>query len=387
MPIPDLPGTSIIESVAEIWGIPRQPAGCPKCKQVHLVEASQLGGICPACVRGKLEAQPALLRNEPPERMIAFTKSREDLYAILKSFTAEVWIRPDDFNPDSLLSRLTPVYWPEWLIDSQVVGYWSAEMGYDYQVKSSEEYYRSGQWQTRQVVETRIRWEARTGQIARQYDNIRVPGLEKQEHLSQMTGGFRADHIIPYQPERIGKSFIRVPDLPPQSAWPHAQANLEKAAGKDCTQAAGAQHLRNFNLRAHFESVNWTQLLLPVYVTYYTDDQGIPHPVYINGQTGVTGGLRLASQRKGWIWAGVSLASAIFFFLLGILSFASTPLFVPLGVLGGVLVFVGLVLGILAIVFAFWPWQWNRKQPPQSAPEPGSQARSIHPRAGQAPEL
>ena len=381
MPIPDLPGTSIIESVAEIWGIPRQPAGCPICKQIHLVEVSQLGGICPACVRGKLEAQPALLRNEPPERIIAFSKSREDLFAILKSFTAEVWIRPDDFNPDSLLSRIIPVYWPEWLVDSQVVGYWSAEMGYDYQVKSSEEYYRSGQWQTRQVVETRIRWEARAGQIARQYDNIRVPGLEEYQHLFQMTGSFRVDQARPYQPEHIGQACFRVPDLPPQSAWPLAQANLEQAAGKECVQAAGAQHLRNFNLRASHEFVHWTQLLLPVYLTYYTDDQGNTHPVYINGQTGVTGGLRLASQRKGWFWAGVSLASAIFLFLLGIVSFASMPLVAPLALLGGVLGLVGLALGIFSIVVALWPWQWNRKQPPRSASDPGSQDRLSHPRA------
>jgi hypothetical protein len=362
MPTPDLPNLSVVDSHAEIWGISRQPAGCSQCKQVLLVETSQLGGICPHCVRGKLEAQPALLRLESPEHLIPFSKTREELSSILKNYTSGVWIPPDDFNPEALLSHLIPVFWPEWLVDSDVVGYWSGEMGYDYQVKSSEELFRTNQWQTREVIETRVRWEARVGQIARRYENIRLPGMEKHQHLMQDIGGFHTDRIISYQPNKIGQASLLVPDLPPASAWPDAKANLDRAAGNDCAQAAGAQHVRNFNLRAGYESINWTQLLLPVYVTYYTDDQGQAHPVYINGQTGVTGGIRLASQRKGWIWAGVILTIAIVLFLLGLISFAAAPVVAPLGALGGLLVLLGLSMGVLGIVPAVWPWLWNRRQ-------------------------
>jgi hypothetical protein len=362
MPTPDLPHTTIVDSLADIWGIPRQPAGCSHCKQVHLVEASWLGGICPNCARGKLEPQPAMLRQEPPEHMIPFSQSADELYTILKNFTNGVWIRPDDFNPTSLMKRLMPVFWPEWLVDSDVVGYWSAEMGYDYQVKSSEEIYSSGQWQTREKIETRVRWEARAGQIARRYDNIRVPGLEEHHRLLQIIGSFHTNRAIPYQSEKIGQASMRVPDLPPESAWSLAQSNLERAAGKDCAQASGAQHVRNFNLRAGYESINWTQLLLPVYVTYYTDDQDQAHLVYINGQTGSAGGIRLASQRKGWLWAGVFLVLAIVLLGLGLISFATAPLFAPLGFLGGVLALLGLGMGVFSILPAVWPWRWNRGQ-------------------------
>jgi hypothetical protein len=362
MPNPDLPTTSVIDSLEEIWGLAKQAAGCSECKQVHLVEISQLGSRCPHCMRGRLEAQPALLRPEPPEQLIPFTKSKPELYAILKKYTNRVWIRPDNFNPDFLLQRLIPVFWPQWLVDSEVVGYWSAEMGYDYQVKSSEELFRAGEWQTREVIETRVRWEARVGQIARSYNNIQVPGIEEHQSLTQLIGSFQTDQPVPFQPDLIGKAVLRVPDLPPESAWPLAQANLEQAANKDCTQAAGAQHIRNFNLRAGHESVRWTQLLLPVYVTYFTDDQGRAYPVYINGQTGFTGGIRLASQRKGWIWAGISLVLAMVTFILSLFSFTATPILAPLGVLGGLFILLGLVLSIFAFVLALWPWHWNRRQ-------------------------
>ena len=102
--------------------------------------------------------------------------------------------------------------------------------------------------------------------------------------------------------------------------------------------------------------------MLPVYDSYYTDDEGQTHPVYINGQSGNVGGTRLASQRKGWIWAGVLFAIAVVLFLSGIVSFAAAPLFPPLGVLGTVLVILGLALGVSSVIPAAWPWRWNREQ-------------------------
>jgi hypothetical protein len=362
MPAPTFPATTLIESLKEIWGITRQPAGCSHCQRAHLIESSRIGQTCPSCATGKLEAQPAVLRPEPPELLIPFRVSREEITSNLKIFTNAVWIRPDDFQVDRLLSRLTPVFWPEWLVDSLIVGTWSAEMGFDYRVKSSEETYRSGSWQTRELIETRIRWEPRAGQIARRFDNIQVPGMEDHSILLKMAGGYQTGEPLPYDSSRIGQASLRVPDLSPESAWPHAQASFEKTAGASCKQAAAAQHVRNFNLLAEYEALNWTQLLLPVYITFYSDDQGQSYPVYINGQTGRVGGPRLASQRKGWIWAGVLLAIAVVLFLGGIISFAATPLLPPLAVVGTILVVLGLVLGVSALIPAAWPWRWNREQ-------------------------
>ena len=362
MPAPALPDTTVIENLEEIWGMERQPAGCSHCKRAHLVEATRLGQLCPSCMTGRLEAQPAMLRAEPPELLVPFQVSREDISNNLKSFTGAVWIRPDDFQVDRLLSRLAPVFWPEWLVDGDIVGTWSAEMGYDYQVKSSEETYSSGNWQTREIVETRIRWEPRAGQIARRFNNIQVSAMEDHQHLLRITGDFQSGKPLAYNPARVGQASLRVPDLSPESAWPLAQSSFEKAAAASCGQAAAAQHVRNFNLQTEYESLNWSQLLLPVYITYYTDDQGQAHPVYINGQSGSVGGTRLASQRKGWMWAGVLLGVGVVLFLSGLVAFAAAPLFPPLGLLGAVLVILGLALGLCSIIPAAWPWKWNREQ-------------------------
>jgi len=362
MTTPNLPTTQLIETVASLWNIPLQPAGCSQCKQIHLVPAARLGQVCPSCGRGTLTAQPILLRPEPPEMMLPFRIGGANLAAIYTNFVKGVWIACKDFTSESLLRRTTPVFWPMWLVDSDIAGDWQAEMGYDYQVESSKEYYASGAWRSRKEIETRIRWEPRLGQLARHYDNVASPALSSHTTLMARLGGYRFDQATAYKTELIGGASLHVPDLQPDNAWPYVQSNVNGAAAEECRQAAAAQHVRNFAAHASYDHLNWTQQLLPMYVSYYTDDAGEPHLVYINGQTGSISGARLASQRKGWQTAAICAALSLAMFLFGILLIAAggvIPLLALLGVLLGCL---SIGLGIFAIVPAVWPWQWNRRQ-------------------------
>jgi hypothetical protein len=360
---PAFPPTQVIESAATLWGAALQPAGCAQCRQAHLVEAVRLGQPCPNCARGQLAAQPASLRPEPPELLVPFSKSHQDVRPALAHFAREVWLRPDDLDADKMLQRAVPVYWPMWLVDSDVEGAWQAETGFDYQVKSSQESYTGSSWTTQDVVETRIRWEPRLGQINRHYDNIAVPAISDHQELTRQAGAYQVAQAVAYAPPQVAGAALRVPDLPPESAWPLAQANLDKAAAEECRQAADAPHLRNFSLRAAYENLHWTQLLLPLYATYYTDDDGQPRPVYINGQTGAIGGVRLASQRKGWMWAGITLGVAAAVFILALLVSAVGLVFPPAIVFGVIVGIAAVAIACAAIVPAAWPWQWNRKQP------------------------
>ena len=358
----NLPDSEILESQQSTWQTELQPVGCPHCSQAFLVESQRIGLTCPACGLGKLEQQPARLRPEPPELVIPFSQHGLNLNALYERFTQGVWLRPDDFNSQNLLRRSTPLYWPMWLVDSQVVGSWQAEIGYDYEVESSQDSYAGGQWRSKKVVETRIRWEPRLGQIEHHFDNISAPALSDNERLARILGPYRPEDAQAYQPQHLAGSIVRIPDLPPESAWPLAQSRLDQQAGQLCQQAAQGQHNRNFQIKAEYKDLNWTQLLQPLYVSYYTDDQGQPQFVYINPQTGQIGGRRLASQRKGWRWAGISLGLALLALIIGLIAFAASPMLPPLSLLGILASAAALALGIFAIVPAVWPWQWNRQQ-------------------------
>lgn len=362
MPAPDLPTPQIVESVEATWGAALLPAGCAKCHQTFLVLSSRLGQTCPNCASDKLSSQPVLLRKEPPELIIPFRSTKDKLLPSLTQFVREVWLRPDDFNPQELLRRATPMFWPMWLVDSDVRGDWQAEAGFDYQVKSSQETYSDSGWRSHERVETRIRWEPRLGQLTRHYDNIAGKALSNHQELLNMIGDYRLDQAMSFKPAELNTSDVHLPDLQPESAWPSAQSNLNRMAADECQRAAGAQHIRNFIIHADYDALHWTQLLLPMYASYYTDDAGQHHSIYINGQSGKIGGVRLASQRKGWRWAGISAAIATALFLLGLLFFAAGSALPTLSAIALLLIFLAFCAGVFAIIPAVWPWQWNRKQ-------------------------
>jgi hypothetical protein len=280
----------------------------------------------------------------------------------LQEFTQKIWLKPDDFTSANLQSRLRPVFLPMWLVDCEVKGHWQAEAGFNYQVKSSQETFQSGSWHTQEIIKTRIRWEPRLGTITRKYNNVAVPALSDDAQRVNKLGKFQLDRAIAYDRRSLENTAIMVPDLSPENAWPIAQDFLNRIALEECQKAVSADHFRNFSIQPEYTGPVWTQLLLPVYFTYYTTDDDQRIPVYIHGQTGTVAGPRLSSQRKGWKWASISAAIAAGLFLLTLLCFAGTTLFPFLSVLGLVLGICAFSAAAFAIIPAVYPWQWNRRQ-------------------------
>lgn len=353
---------NIVQESQVLWRTDRQPAGCTACHRVFLVDQSQLGMGCPLCGEGRLESQPARMRPAEPEKMLPFRIGHKHLLTIYQNFASGVWIKPPDFTAENLLSRSIPIFWPLWLVDCDINGHWQMEAGFDYQVESSKEYYTHGQWQSRKQVETRVRWEPRLGEISHHTDNITTPALEEHENRWQMTGGYHLSQATTFNPDRLGNALLEVPDLPPEDAWPIAKPRVDQTAGKVSEEAAGAQHSRNFTIKAEYNHLNWTQFYLPLYATSYEDDDGQPQTLIVNGSTGVIHGPRLASPKRGRKIAGIIAAVAGGLLLLMVicaLLLSLNPLF---GAAAAILGFLGFGTGIAAIIPAVWPASWNRKQ-------------------------
>jgi hypothetical protein len=198
--------------------------------------------------------------------------------------------------------------------------------------------------------------------INRHYDNIASPASSDHQKRLNQIGNYRLDQAAVYQSNQVIGAALRVPDLQPESAWPSAQSNLNRFAANDCQQACAAQHIRNYTIHASYNELHWTQLLMPIFFTYYTDDASLPRPILINGQAGVIGGIRLASQKKGWRWAGITAGIAAIILILALLCFALGVVIPPLSILGLLLAILALASFVFAVIPAVWPWQWNRKQ-------------------------
>ncbi len=319
---------------------------CPQCYQAELVSQALSD-----------EIQPFI---HPAELAIPFALSTADIDQAVQRFANGIPFPPSDLTGERLRSRLNRIYLPMWLVDAQVKAEWQAEAGFNYRVISRQERYSAQGWSSQPVEEQRIRWEPRLGRLQRAYQNIVVPALEDHRRLQAALGEFDLRQAQPYQIRLAQNVLLRLPDRPPQAAWSEAKPALQSAAAEECRRAARADHLRRFAWRPKFNSLNWTLLLLPVYTTYYLDDEGHPQAVWINGKSGQLSGRRRASpsraRRAALIWL---IAAAICFLISLALAAASTfaPLLLALAVLA--LTF-ALLAGIGAATPLLRVWWFNR---------------------------
>jgi hypothetical protein len=268
-----------------------------------------------------------------------------------------------------MLTHMEKVYLPVWLVDAAVSARWETEAGFDYQVLSHQETFDqdAAGWQSREVKEDRVRWENRVGQLTRFYKNTPAPAMHDHVHMDARLGAFDYRSALAYEPHQTEKAWIRLPDNPPDQAWPEAAAALQKTAAEECRQACGAGHARQFRWKAEFSNINWTLMLLPVYSTFYLDDTGHPQPVLINGLTGKISGARRASEKRAGKWGLLILAVSLVAILAGLLlDFIFTDIYPRLVGFSTMIMIVGF-LGIFAAAIPYLvAWDFNRKQQTRS---------------------
>ena len=350
--------------VTAVWGAALSAVHCSQCGMAHLVAADAPASLCPVCYREPVVPQPAYLRDEPPEQILPYSISDRHLAGLLDRWASGIWFRPAEMRAEVLARRARRYLIPLWLVDGRVRGPWQADVGFDYQVVSYQDRYsEAGGWRSQEVQETRVRWEPRVGSLDRTYENVVTPALDDHREMMDRLGRFDLDGREGYAPGAVEDSIVRIPTLEPAAAWPQAESAFVRSAEADCRLAAGADHIRDFAIEAAYEGLNWTQLLLPAYATWYREGEQV-WPVLINGQSGQVSGVRQASARNaGRASLGLG-AAALLLFAVGAL-FALLGLAVPLvAILGTVLLFVGVVLALAAPIPAISVWIFNRRNSP-----------------------
>jgi hypothetical protein len=307
-----------------------------------------------------LETLTNLPLTSSPELLLPFKQDSLAVTKELQEWTRGVWLHPTDFTSIALTSHLRKVYLPMWLVDGSMEATWNAQAGFEYQVASSTEAYNSGRWFSSQVNETRVRWESRAGRLQRSYENLAVPALENHSQLISGLGSYPLQEASPYDSSTLDQISIQIPNLSAEQAWPQARTQFELAAASDCMLACGAERIDQVSIQADYQKLNWTLLLLPVYYTNYHDDQGVFHPVLVNGNNGHVFGVRRASQSQGWRWTGTLAGIGLACLLLAVLQSLVISGVSPSQAISSVLFILGALVTLLSPLPAIWAWQFNR---------------------------
>ena len=343
-------------------------AVCPQCDWQYLAPLAVSPRRCPHCGQADLhtleDERHNLPRVRPPELLLPFSAERTAIERAVTRFAAGIPYPPEDLNTAALLHRLDPLYLPMWLVDIDVTAQWQGEVGFDYQVVSYQEQFANGQWRQKKVEETRIRWEPRLGALQRRYENTATPALAHFGQLTERLGSFNLAAALPAD-DFPKDPIYRLPDRTPRDAWPDALPLLQQRAAEECRQAAAADHVRDFRWQASYSRQHWTQMLLPLYTTWYEDDEGTPQMVLIHGQTGRLVGQPRASMKRAQKRTVLIAILALVVGVLGIAAAVAGIFIPPLLVAAFPLLLAALLIGCGALVPIYRAWRFNDREKPQ----------------------
>jgi len=344
------------------WGRRLGAAICEVCDWRYLYDSEIESVTCPHCYKAALSpstenpADPFGNHKITPGLVAPFGVSNSILRQKLMEFTRSYWFAPVDLKTKNLLSRLRRVFVPAWLVASEVNASWQADVGYDYQVVSHRESYSSNRWITSEVRESKIRWEPRAGRLRRRYGNVRVPAMDEIEEIRDKLGKFDTKSAEDYQPGLINKALIRLPNRDKVDAWPDTHLTFRQRATEECRQAAEADHIRQFGWNADYNNQSWSLLLLPIFSTFYLDDNNEPVPVLLNGRTGQLYGHKRASMKRAQRYSVALAIMAAFLFLITVLLLVTEP---SLGAISGLAM---IVVGVSAVLPIAYSSRFNRRQ-------------------------
>ncbi|MEM9950436.1 MAG: hypothetical protein AAF846_02455 [Chloroflexota bacterium] len=347
------------ETLQTMWGLDLFPMACNHCGWAYLT-ADNNTRLCPHCSKGTLEQfeldEDKMTRLAPPELILQYRVGREQMNRIVNSFADGIPLPPHDLNAESLSERVQRVFLPMWLVDGAVQAQWRAQAGYDYQVESHKSSYANGQWRTQKVYETRVEWEDRMGQLQRTYDNINAPALDEHGQLMRQLGRYPVKEAESYSVDPIRRALIRLPNRSTEDAFREAQEGFRHQAADDVKQATESENIRDFKWEATYSNLHWTQLLLPVYMSYYQDDDGERRVVIINGYTGQPSGERRASMKRALRLMTIGLSITAVVAVIAVAIVLSNPEFDDVAALAAI---IAGGIGIASLIPVAQVWRFN----------------------------
>lgn len=355
------------------WGENSVLVICSQCDWRYIGKPGTIPRECPHCHIGKLESYQeqdySMLEDfiKPPELQLPFSFPQTKLQEKIQTFSSGIPFAPDDLKVENIANRMKRFFIPMWLVDSQVSATWQAECGFYYQAKSHQERYSGGRWQTQEVIETRTRWEPRLGKLTRTYPNISAPALDEHRQLMAALGKYTFNQAIGVTPASILNTsqpelnLVCIPGRDKDDAWPDALPQFLQQASQESKQACDADQIREFQWAPEFSEQNWTLFLLPVWSSYYLDDENKPQSILINGQSGQMSGVRRASMKKAKKTSLTILIVALVILTLTVAAGLLSVLVPGLMLIAGIGLFISIFVALAAIFPIATVWGLNRK--------------------------
>jgi hypothetical protein len=289
-----------------------QTARCDACGATVEFDPDTHARECPFCAT-PLVADPSDDRHIKPQGLLPFAIGREEARAALARWLASRWFAPNGLKRYARTdSRVNGIYTPYWTFDARTESRYTGQRGDAYTVRVP-----GPKGKTR--TETRIRWRAASGRVARDFDDVLVLGatsLPRED--TEALAPWDLSQLAPYSHDYLAGFRAESYTVPLDAGYADARGKMDAVIQHDVRRDIGGDQQRITSLDTRVRDVTFKHILLPVWVAAYRY-RGKPYRVVINGRTGAVRGRRPYSIWK--IAAAVLVAAlvggAVFFIAEG----------------------------------------------------------------------
>jgi hypothetical protein len=225
------------------------------------------------------------------------------------------WFAPNRLKKVGASETMKGTYLPFWTYDAATESDYQGQRGDYYWV--TETYTDSnGKQQQRQV--RRTAWHGAWGHVARDFDDVLVPGTTQlpAARLAD-TGPWEPTGAVPYQPDYLSGFRTLRYDVEPDQGLVGAKQQMAEVIEGDCRSDIGGDEQRVSSVDTSYSEVMFKLVLLPVWIAAYLYG-GKSFQVLVNARTGSVTGERPYSAVKIAlaVLAGLLIAAVIAFLVM-----------------------------------------------------------------------
>lgn len=262
------------------WAEGQYSLACERCGAVSLLPAVQKSIRCAYCGSNQIvepEEPPAVI---DPQVILPIQIDGKKAAAAVKA-----WLRQGLFTPDDLLSqvkglKLRPVYYSAWTFDGTIEARWTCEVKHG-----------SG---------ASARWETRSGEDARFFDDILVPGVKAMpgSELASIEP-FDLRQGVEFTPEYLAGYTTLIYDRPLADASLLAREKVAREFRREAeARAEPGREKRGFAMSpGKWSGMTYKHVLLPIWTGVF-NYRGQTYRILVNGQTGKVGGVKPVDHLK-----------------------------------------------------------------------------------------
>ncbi len=286
---------------------------CPNCGAQVEFNADTHAAECPFCAT-PVVTDTGIHRHIKPKGLLPFALQEREARGAMTDWLGRLWFAPNGLKDYARRGRkMQGIYVPFWTFDADTKSNYRGERGTIYYVTKTV--MRDGKQV--QVQEQRIRWSAKSGRVARFFDDVLV--LASKSLPKRFTDGLQPWDLAalePYRPEYLAGYRAEGYTVDLLEGYDQARIHMDQVILRDVKFDIGGDRQRVHNIDTTISDVTFKHILLPVWLAAYKY-RGKTYRFVVNGRSGKVQGERPWS---GWkiafaVVVGLILAGVIGYFI------------------------------------------------------------------------